>query len=88
MLNTLKYNKTAADDIIRAEILRNCDFEDEILDFCNGVLMNRDKPEQFSNVNLIPVPKKGDLTKTGNYRGIAISSVVAKLLNKMILKTY
>jgi hypothetical protein len=82
--NKLKYNKCASDDIISAEILRNCDLEQEILDFCNGIHLNGEKPEQLSSINIIPIPKKGDLTNTNNYRGIAISSVVAKVFNKMI----
>ena len=34
---------------------------------------------------IVPVPKKGNLTKTDNYRGIALSSIVSKTLNRMVL---
>ena len=36
-------------------------------------------------INIVPVPKKGDLTNPNNYRGIALTSIVAKTLNRMIL---
>ena len=36
-------------------------------------------------MNIIPVPKKGDLRKPDNYRGIAQTSIVSKTLNRMIL---
>ena len=44
-----------------------------------------DKPQQWSEINLIPVPKSGDLSDTSNYRGISLAPIVAKLVNKMVL---
>ena len=43
------------------------------------------KPEQWSKIDMVPLPKSGDLSETGNYRGISLSSIVAKFANKMIL---
>ena len=34
---------------------------------------------------MLPLPKSGDLSLTANYRGISLSSMAAKLVNKMIL---
>ena len=56
-----------------------------ILDFCNDALLNGKKPDQWSILNIIPIPKSGDLSLGGNYRGISLSSIVAELYNKMIL---
>ena len=36
-------------------------------------------------MNLIPVPKSGDLSQAGNYRGICLNSIVAKTYNRMLL---
>ena len=36
-------------------------------------------------MNKIPVSKSGDLSKGGNYRGISLSSLVAKTYTRMIL---
>ena len=47
--------------------------------------MGRHKPEQWSLSNISPIPKSGDLRQTDNYRGICLSSVIAKLYNRMIL---
>ena len=84
VIRTLKVGKAKADDIISAEVLKNCDFRGEILEFCNSIHVRGQKPSQISLSNIIPVPKKGDLTIPSNYRGIAVSSIISKILNKMI----
>ena len=81
----IKENKACGDDGIPPEVVRRCNLDDIILDFCNNTLMHKHKPEQWSILNIVPVPKKGDLTNPNNYRGIALSSIVAKTLNRMIL---
>ena len=37
------------------------------------------------NKHMLPLPKTGDLSQILNYRGISLSSQVAKTINKMIL---
>ena len=36
-------------------------------------------------MNIIPVPKSGDLSKTDNYRGISLICIIAKIYNRLIL---
>ena len=36
-------------------------------------------------MNIIPIPKTGDLSKGGNYRGISLCSLISKTYNRMIL---
>ena len=48
-------------------------------------LINGDLPDQWKTSIIIPIPKKGDLTKTDSYRGIALTSIPGKTLNRMIL---
>ena len=43
------------------------------------------KPKQWSILNIIPIPKKGDLSQGSNYRGISFNSLVAKTYNRMLL---
>ena len=81
----IKEGKSCGDDNIAPEALKNCDLDHIILDFCNNALLNGEKPDQWSVSNIIPIPKKGDLSDPQNYRGISLSSLVAKTLNKMVL---
>lgn len=77
--------KAFGDDGIAPEVMKRVDIDDIILDFCNKALINGEIPDQWKQMNIVPVPKKGDLTKTGNYRGIALTSIVSKTLNRMVL---
>ena len=43
------------------------------------------KPKQWSILNIIPIPNKGDINLGSNYRGISLTSLVAKTYNRMIL---
>ena len=43
------------------------------------------KPKQWFILNIIPKPKKGDISLGSNYRGISFSSLVAKTYNFMII---
>ena len=43
------------------------------------------KPKQWLILNIIPIHKKGDLSLGSNYRGISLTSLVAKTYNRMIL---
>ena len=83
--SSLKTGKACGPDGIPPEVFRLCDFDDLLLEFCNDTLLKRDKPEQWSTLYLIPVPKSGDLSLTENYRGIALTCVIMKLYNKMLL---
>ena len=44
-----------------------------------------DKPNLWSYMNIIPVPKSGDLSKPDNYRGISLICIIAKIFNRLIL---
>lgn len=39
----------------------------------------------MAETHLLPLPKTGDLSDTENYREISLSSIVAKMVNQMIL---
>ena len=76
--------KAYGEDGISPKVIKRCDFDEIILGFCNQALNDGVAPEQWRISNIIPVPKKGDLTDT-NYRGISLTSIVTKTLNRMIL---
>ncbi|XP_063680102.1 uncharacterized protein LOC134815494 [Bolinopsis microptera] len=77
--------KAYGDDGISPEVMKRVDIDDVILKFCNDALCDGLMPDQWKLSNIVPVPKKGDLTKTDNYRGISLTSIVSKTLNKMLL---
>ena len=81
----IREGKAYGDDSIPPEVVKRCNLDEIVLGFCNGALEGKGIPEQWTVSNIIPVPKKGDLSKPGNYRGIALTSIVAKTLNRMIL---
>ncbi|KAI8519241.1 hypothetical protein Bbelb_024980 [Branchiostoma belcheri] len=83
---SLVEGKASGEDGIPPEVLKRCGGLDRIiLDFCNRVLTRGEKPEQWSLLNIVPISKSGDLRLGSNYRGIGLSSLVAKILNKMLL---
>ena len=83
----IKDGKSCGVDEIRSEVLKRCNIDDIILYFCNKSLLDKIKPKQLSILNIIPIPKKGDLRLCSNYRGISITSLVAKTYNRMILNS-
>ena len=56
-----------------------------ILGMCNKALKEGDTPKQWSEINIVPVPKSGQLNKVENYRGISMCPVPTKVINKLIL---
>ena len=80
----IKENKASGADGIPPEVLKRCDLDKTILSFCNQTLGGH-KPDQWSELHIIPLPKSGDLSLGKNYRGITLSSIVAKMFNRLIL---
>ena len=83
--SSLKLGKAAGPDNIPPEVFKCCNFDEISLQFGNRALMENDKPDLWSFMNIIPVPKSGDLSNTNNYRGISLICIVAKIYNRMIL---
>ena len=83
--STLKTGKSAGPDNIPPEVYKSCELDDIILKICNLALMKNEKPIQWSLLNIIPVPKTGNLSCTDNYRGISLACIITKLYNRMIL---
>lgn len=81
----LREGKAPGEDGIMPEVLKRVDIDDILLKFSNKMLVDHDLPDQLAVMNIIPVPKKGDLSQVSNYRGIALTSLVSKLINRMIL---
>ena len=57
----------------------------QMLKIMNQVFTSKRPPKAWLITKMVPIPKKGDLTKVANHRGIALMSAVAKLYNRCIL---
>ena len=84
MKRKLKEDKTLGSGGISTEALKHCDFDGIIIKYANKLLIDQEKPDQWPDIHIIPLPKSGDLSKVGSYRGIGISSTVSKVINRMI----
>ena len=52
----------------------------------NAVYVSGNAPEAFRRAAIVPIPpKKGDLSQLGNWRGISLMSLLAKLYNCPVL---
>lgn len=80
--------KQSGSDNIPQKVLKSCNFDDIIWKYANKLLVENVKPNQWSEIDLIPHPKSGDLINTSNYRGISLLSVVAKFINKLNTKPH
>ena len=82
---SIKEGKACGEDKVAQEVSKRCDIDSIVLHFCNRALTRGEKPDHWSISNIIPFHKKGDLSDPKNYKGISLSSLNAKTLNKMIL---
>lgn len=84
-IKKLKSSKAFGPDNIPAIIWKDEIFHDLLLKLCNFCLINKTCPSSWRTSQIIPVPKKGDLTLVTNYRGISLLPIAAKIYNKLIL---
>ena len=52
--------------------------------FCKKTY-NGNGPKEWELSGITPIPKKGNLTITGNYRGISLTQVASKIYNCCLL---
>ncbi|KAL5270988.1 hypothetical protein ACHWQZ_G001587 [Mnemiopsis leidyi] len=85
VLNSLNSSKSPGLDNIPPTVWKLKPFRRDLLGFCNEALVNGRVPDAWTTASIIPIPKKGDLSKPGNYRGISLAPVAAKIFNKLLL---
>jgi hypothetical protein len=69
--------KAFGDDAIPPEIMKRVDMDVIVLEFCNGALNDGELPEQWKTSIIVPP------TKTDNYRGISLTSIVSNIPRSM-----
>ena len=84
-IKSFKNGKAAGLDDIPVEVWKTEALTEPLLNVCNKTF-HGDKPKIWGKSGLKPLPKKGDLGNTGNYRGISLTVIASKISNKMLLQ--
>ena len=83
--SNIKTGKSCGEDGVTTELLKYVLLDDIVLALINKAYEVGELPEEWVTLNIIPVPKSGDLSTPDNYRGISLSSLVMKTYNRLIL---
>ena len=78
----IKNRKAAGLDEIPPEVWMTRQFDDILLRHCNAVY-NQNPIDRWMKGCILPFPKKGDLGLAKNYRGITLTSIAAKIYNRI-----
>ena len=81
----LKPRKACGVDQIPSEVFKDPAMLRMLLPIFNEIYESKKVPKEWLTNKLIVLPKKGDLSKRGSYRGITLMSCSAKLYNRMLL---
>ena len=87
-LKTLNVNKSPGPDLISLHILKKCwkTLSYPIWKLINWSINIETLPYWWKRANITPIHKKGSKDTVGNYRPIALTSVLCKLLEKILFK--
>ena len=83
-INASQNNKAPGLDGIPIKTWKTGCLEEELSENCNKTF-HGDAPGICLRGGILPIPKKGDLGVTSNYRRITVSPAAAKVYNRMIL---
>jgi exonuclease III len=87
-LSSLRNGKATGDDGISVELLKMCadtsDFRVLLTEAVAETFETGTVPQDWIDKTIIPLFKKGALDCRDNYRGIALSSIIGKLLLKVV----
>jgi hypothetical protein len=82
-LDKLKTRKAAGLDEVPPEVWKTGNFNDILLQCCNGVYQ-QNTIQIWTEGCILPFPKKGDLSLASNYRGITLTPISTKVYNTML----
>ena len=83
VLRKIKNRKAAGLDEIPPEVWKTIQFDYILLRHCN-VVNNQNLIDTWMKGCILPFPKKGYLRLAKNYRGIALTSIAAKIYNAQL----
>ena len=87
-IKELSPSSAAGPDGIPSSLLINCapELAPALRIIFENSLLHGNVPHQFKQAAIIPVFKSGDKTSAGNYRPISLTSVMSKILERIIRK--
>ena len=80
----IKNRKAAGLDEIPTEVWKRRKFDDLLLIYWNS-LYTQNTIDGWTKCSILPFPKKSDLGIDKNYRGITLTSIVAKIYSALLL---
>ena len=83
VLRKIKNRKAAGLDEIPPEVWKTRQFDDILLRHCNAVY-NQNPIDRWTKGCILPFPKMCDFGLAKNYRGITLTSIVAKIYNALL----
>ena len=87
-LSKLKNGKASGSSGILPEMVKVAAEEEEFLEFflllVHQVWEERRVPQEWVDVTLIPIPKKGNLSDCNNWRGISLLDVAGKIVARIL----
>ena len=86
-IQSLKNGKAAGEDEVTAEMLKiETEFTPKLLQkIFHRIWESENLPEEWKTGLIVKLPKKGDLTDCGNWRGIMLLSVTSKVFSRIVL---
>ena len=83
-VNGFKNGRVAGLDNIPIEGWKSGALNTELLEVRNKAF-NGDRPDIWFRSGIVPIPKKGDIGITNNYRGISLTVTAGKIFNKLLI---
>ena len=83
VLRKIKNREAAGLDKIPPKIWKTREFDDILCQHCNAIY-NPNTIDRWTKGGILPFPKKGNLGLAKNYRGITLTSIVAKIYNALL----
>ena len=80
----MKNGKAPGIDSLPVEFWKMEELPKPLPNFCIAT-HHDNRPNELGLLKSVPVPKKGDLTKHDNYRGISLTQTASKIFNLLIL---
>ena len=85
VLKKVKSSKGFGPDNIPTIVWKDSHFHYLLLNISNLMFLHKKGPDIWRRSQIIPVPKKGDLSLATNYRGISLLPIAATIYNKLLL---